>query len=763
MIGREIQAAGRDASTQWMVAVCLLSYFVTFLILERRLPQRGTEGAKGKPSTLRPAAHESCSSGCESAPSDSEKELEPTHVGCSSPGVQSAGAERQKPFALSVLFRGRVTNPDFWLVGLVALVLLRYAVDYANAAKSLQVVVLLTGIVVGKGAALWTAWPKRPLTLSLSPSEGERVSAGRVRGTLCILAFLLAATALWQPALGMEFHYRGVRRWEGAWENPNTYGLLMGVGLVLALGLLVQNLASKVQSRVQAEHPTSNIQHSTLNYVISALLLVTAGLCSFGLIKSYSRGAWLGTAVGMGFLLWKWINREPREIREKLAGQKFSTFNSQPSTSPFWFPSSILLLAILVICFWQFRHTESPLLRRVFSVGNVNDFSWRNRVTAWLGAGRMMLDKPLAGFGWGKAEEAYRQDYRAARLEETAAIQLNDYLMLATSAGVPALLCLFICISLAMKAATREFRHLTPALSMIPENIQHPTPNIQGPTAAAAGALVLLIGFWFDGGLFKLPTCVVFWVLLELARGGSRGNEAQCNWGKNEEPIVDEQKGLTAKYPKHANRRKVLRWTAGVVATLAIGQTVLHLGLPQLAVSQRTLALTRQWLVPTKEKLEFEFLAAKPVWSGRPLRGLLQHAHLANYNRGLVNWKVDDSVYQSFVLSPEIDPAFDGEMNWRRRLWEFFYPRVRKETSLAAATEVVMRQVRERVKLVAAEDAPKTIGEMWRQERADDRGLEALGVAALRSVGIPARLSASGTAEFRDDRGWKTANLKPSP
>jgi hypothetical protein len=28
--------------------------------------------------------------------------------------------------------------------------------------------------------------------------------------------------------------------------------------------------------------------------------------------------------------------------------------------------------------------------------------------------------------------------------------------------------------------------------------------------------------FWFDGGLFKLPTAALFWVLLELgtARGG---------------------------------------------------------------------------------------------------------------------------------------------------------------------------------------------------------------------------------------------------
>ena len=34
--------------------------------------------------------------------------------------------------------------------------------------------------------------------------------------------------------------------------------------------------------------------------------------------------------------------------------------------------------------------------------------------------------------------------------------------------------------------------------------------------ACLAGALVFVVAFWFDGGLFKLPTAALFWVLLEL-------------------------------------------------------------------------------------------------------------------------------------------------------------------------------------------------------------------------------------------------------
>ena len=35
-------------------------------------------------------------------------------------------------------------------------------------------------------------------------------------------------------------------------------------------------------------------------------------------------------------------------------------------------------------------------------------------------------------------------------------------------------------------------------------------------TTCRAGAIVLLVGFWFDGGLFKLATASTFWILLEL-------------------------------------------------------------------------------------------------------------------------------------------------------------------------------------------------------------------------------------------------------
>ncbi len=50
--------------------------------------------------------------------------------------------------------------------------------------------------------------------------------------------------------------------------------------------------------------------------------------------------------------------------------------------------------------------------------------------------------------------------------------------------------------------------------------------------ACRAGALAMLVAFWFDGGLFKLATAAVFWILLEL----SQIRNAECgSW--NAEPV----------------------------------------------------------------------------------------------------------------------------------------------------------------------------------------------------------------------------------
>ncbi len=92
----EAAATLRDAGTQWMIFVCAGIYFLTLVILRRRLAGAGTG----------------------------------TRWNASLPG-------------------------ELWLVGLLAVVALVYAFDYTQAVKSTQALTLLGGAVLGQGAAFW--------------------------------------------------------------------------------------------------------------------------------------------------------------------------------------------------------------------------------------------------------------------------------------------------------------------------------------------------------------------------------------------------------------------------------------------------------------------------------------------------------------------------------------------------------------------------------------------------------------------------------
>lgn len=223
-------------------------------------------------------------------------------------------------------------------------------------------------------------------------------------------------------------------------------------------------------------------------------LWVGAGLAlALGLVRSYSRGAWLGAAVGFGYLGMRWWRSTGP------AGTGWRTWVERNRLA-----LAVMVVAAVVLGFWLGRQTEWRPARRALSVGNVNDFSWRNRVSAWDGAVRMMADRPVTGFGWNVPERMYSEYYRSAKVSEWMAIQLNDYLTLGMAAGVPALACFVVY----MGVGRRGRQDLLEGKA---------SWAVWGCIAAAA---TLLVGFWFDGGLFKWPTGFTFWVLLELGREG---------------------------------------------------------------------------------------------------------------------------------------------------------------------------------------------------------------------------------------------------
>jgi len=346
---------------------------------------------------------------------------------------------------------------------------------------------------------------------------------------------LLAGAAVWRGETGMAFQYRGQARWCGPWENPNTFGVLMGVGFVLAVGALLERLKAKglmlkspPSSDYGAASPASSDCGAAVSrlssrvsyfcFLLSAfLLLLAACVMAVGLLKSYSRGAWVGTAVGLAMLARLKAKGHMLKEGETRIARIGTNAGKSVSIGGIRVWLIVVALSASVLLFWSLQDTQWVAARRAVSVANANDFSWRNRVAAWEGALQMMAEKPWFGCGWNQPERVYDQFYRSSKVPEGAAIQLNDYFTLGTTLGIPALLCFVIYVGCALSPKSK---------------VQSPKPEAQGPAATLdfgrwtldyggvcrAGAVVLLVGFWFDGGLFKLATAAPFWILLELGR-----------------------------------------------------------------------------------------------------------------------------------------------------------------------------------------------------------------------------------------------------
>ena len=344
--------------------------------------------------------------------------------------------------------------------------------------QSTNVLVLLAGIVLSQTVAL-----------ILNRSEGEGFWFGRA--TLFFFVLFLAATSFLHSNIPFEYKYRAQPRLSGLWVNPNIYGLLMAMGIVLAAGQFVQILVSKVQSRPDSE--SEMWRQDWLRRFKTVLCLAALGLMAFGLVKSYSRGAWLAAVAGFVYLV----------VHAGRSGR---------SASAVWvYRNAVTLTAIVLsigtLSLWHFKETEKPVARRVFSVANANDFSWRNRLTAWEGALQMMAERPGFGFGWNQPEPAYEQYYRPAQVPDGLAIEMNDFFMLGTILGIPALafFVLHVWLNLVRNAEcgvqSAEMAELD-----------------WSRTICRAGVVVLLVGFWFDGGLFKMATATPFWILMEFGR-----------------------------------------------------------------------------------------------------------------------------------------------------------------------------------------------------------------------------------------------------
>jgi hypothetical protein len=319
----------------------------------------------------------------------------------------------------------RAANPNLWLVCVLLISVVLYAINYS---PSTQALTLLGGAVLGQGAAVWICFEMRN-----QKSEVRNSLRGLV---VTLLVILLALASVWQTDAIKIFEYRGHTRWSGPWDNPNIFGLLMGVGIVLAIGSAVLNFEFLAFSKSNTGNWKGYGRWWKVIFVV--LCLFAAILIGRGLLHSYSRGAWLAAISGLAYLLWWGVQSPKSKVRSRWTLWLKNN----------WFPLWTILIAAVILCFWQFQHTEHEhaVTRRVFSVANANDFSWRNRVAAWEGALQIMAEHPMLGAGWNQPERMYDNYYRQVKVDEAAAVQLNDYFMLGVCQRCFVLECIFGCL-----------------------------------------------------------------------------------------------------------------------------------------------------------------------------------------------------------------------------------------------------------------------------------------------------------------------------
>ena len=72
-------------------------------------------------------------------------------------------------------------------------------------------------------------------------------------------------------------------------------------------------------------------------------------------------------------------------------------------------------------------------------------------MSAWEGTLQIMVEHPALGTGWNQPESLYEHYYLLPKVDESAAITLNDYLMLGATLGVPALICFIAYVGLSLR------------------------------------------------------------------------------------------------------------------------------------------------------------------------------------------------------------------------------------------------------------------------------------------------------------------------
>lgn len=212
-------------------------------------------------------------------------------------------------------------------------------------------------------------------------------------------------------------------RASGSFHQPNPYAGYLGLCLPVAASLALWNLNQFWSSLTQT--PKSKLQNPKF-LVWSLFYTLATGVIGLGLLASWSRGGWMGAAVGLAIVV---ILRSRRAmVLGSVGGVLLLIALLLGSALPTWLPAPIAA-----------RLQDLPAY---FGLGDVLDqpvtdenFAVIERVAHWVAAVRMWEEAPWLGIGPGNYATVY-PTVRLPRWEEALGHAHNIYLNTLAESGL---------------------------------------------------------------------------------------------------------------------------------------------------------------------------------------------------------------------------------------------------------------------------------------------------------------------------------------
>lgn len=228
----------------------------------------------------------------------------------------------------------------------------------------------------------------------------------------------------------------GIMRAAGTFQQPNPYGGYLGMTLPLAAGLLLTAWPGRAVSVRRRQ-----LAAVWLTAAVAAVLI--AG----GLFASWSRGAWLGAAVGVTSVV---LARGGRLLKVALVSGVVGVLVSFASWGRLPLPGA------LEQRFSDYVADFTTIDVRTVEVTDAN-FAVVERVAHWQAAWNMFAERPWTGVGLGNYATVYPR-YALPRWGDPLGHAHNYYLNMAAEAGLPGLAAYLVWAGAGLWVAIRAVR-----------------------------------------------------------------------------------------------------------------------------------------------------------------------------------------------------------------------------------------------------------------------------------------------------------------